>query len=240
MFLDAHATEVAPYVTRIARENLDASVQEGTTLELQQQLSTALGIGETSVWEEIQQGLFVEFLEAAASFEKRLELNDPRLIVAGKVKQKGNYMMQLEVLANTLPEYKEELLAYGLPADFIPRFQAAVDALKKSTDSRGRAWGNRSGATGGLAKVNNDIRLQLLVIDRALIPLSQKDGAFKAGWDSARRIHKDPIEPRRGGRVDPPKPEQPPQAKGPPNAHESPADGEAEDADPPTDEETPG
>jgi hypothetical protein len=234
VFLNEHATEVAPYVTPIARARLDALVAEGTTLELQQLSSTGIGIGETAIWDQIQSGLFEEFLEPAASFEKRLNLNDPRLIVPGKVAQKGEYMTQLEVLADTLPEYKEELLAYGLSADFIPRFRAAVDALKKSTDSRGRAWGDRSGATGGLAQVNADIRLHLLVLDRALIPLLQKDGAFKAGWDAARRIHQDPIEPRRGGRVDPPKAEEPPKRAKPPESEQPPEAGE-----PPTGEEPP-
>ena len=222
MFLDAHASEVAAFVSRISRQILDALVEEGTTLELQQLASTGIAIGETSVWKQVQKDIFVAFLEPVAAMEKHLHLNDPRLIAPGKVKRKGDYMMQLETVANTLPKYKKELLSYGLPDDFIPRFTATIDALRNSTDSRGRAWGSRSGATGGLAGVNRVLREHIKVLESNLYPLIQKDGSFRAGWEAARRIHRRPVEPRRGGRVQPPTPDEPSGVDEPPKGKEPP------------------
>jgi hypothetical protein len=222
LYLDAHASEVAAFVSPISREILDALVLEGTTLQLQQLLSKGIAIGETAVWKQIQEDIFVAFLDPVASMEKRLNLNDPNLIVPGKVKRKGDYMAKLEVLANALPQYDKELLAQGLPSDFIARFTATIDALRTSTDSRDRARGNRSGATAGLAAVNTALRGHIDVMEGNLHPLLQKDGSFKAGWEVARRIHHDPIEPRRGGRPETPNADEPPSADEPPNPEENP------------------
>lgn len=186
LFLDANADAVKPYVSAQLRANLDASVNELDTLWAQQIASKGMGKGMTSALKEMRKDIYTAFLEPIALFAKHV--NDPRLIVYGKVRRQTEFLGNLEMLAQVAPRYESELIAFGFPTDIIAKLRAAVDDLSDATDVRARSWGSRSGATGGLAGANTKVRTNINVIEGVMTPLLNSNGELRAEWEAARRI----------------------------------------------------
>ena len=186
LFLDANAEAVKPFVSPQARENLDASVNEFDAFWAQQIGSEGTGKGMTSALKKMRKGIYVAFLKPMAAFAKRAK--DPRLLVYGKVKQQGEFLGNLEMLAQVAPQYESELIAFGFPTDIVAKLRAAVDDLNDATNVRARSWGSGAGATKGLAVASAKIKLYINVIEGSMTTLLNANGELRAEWESARRM----------------------------------------------------
>jgi hypothetical protein len=107
----------------------------------------------------------------------------------------GAFIASASAMIHAASTYKTELLARGLPSDFLEQFQATFKTFEGSLMDREQNLNQRKGATKGLGLEVKEGRNVLKVLDASVRRALSEDGALLGTWDAARAIHQRPTPP---------------------------------------------
>jgi hypothetical protein len=105
------------------------------------------------------------------------------------------FIASASAMLHAASTYKTELLARGLPSDFLDQFQASLTTFQGSVLDREQNRSQRKGATKGLGLEVTEGRNVLKVLDASVRRALSEDGALLGTWDAARTIHQRPTPP---------------------------------------------
>lgn len=137
-----------------------------------------------------------EHLKPISRFAKAALPRDPEIQKSLRM-PKGNLttahlLAKAAGMRTTAAKYESRFLEVGLPQDFLPKLDAAIEAIRKTVLSRAQNAGRHIAAKAGLAEDVKRARTCLKVLDAMVLYAFRAQPDVVASWTAARRIGQPP------------------------------------------------
>ena len=190
-FLIAQAAALGMLVSAALRARLDAAITQLAAFEVEQSTTTGIAKGETANQAVIRKDIRKRFMEPIARAAKA-SLRDvgeyPTMVVPASTLRNGDFLGAVQTLADSATKYEKQLLAHGMPTDFLARLRAAIAQLATSKAAQGQNLAQRQTATKGIKdtnKIGHDVLFQL---NANIEPALKHNTPLLAGWKAAKKI----------------------------------------------------
>jgi hypothetical protein len=191
VFLDAQAAALGTLVPPALRARLDAVVTQLLGFQAEQSAATGTAKGETANQVAYRKDIRTRFLTPIAGIAKRSLRNAPEyptMVVPSSLLRNADYLNTVQTLADSAAKHEKELIAYGMPADFLTQLRAAIAQLSASKDAQGRNLARRKAATDGIVESDKAARGELKTLNAVIAPAIKTNAALLADWKASKKI----------------------------------------------------
>lgn len=190
-FLDQHP-EFASLKDSQARQNIDAARVQLETLGATQADSTTNGKVETVSQRNARLALRKYHMEGIAHAAKQTLANSPDLtqltMPKGKVTAE-QLLAAADGMSKSAKAHEQDLIAGGLPADFVAQLDAAIAALRDAMNAKKTQNVAKTGATAALKVAETQARTAIKVMNTIVLRMIPANNAgLKAAWNAAKKI----------------------------------------------------